>query len=143
MEKTIKLMSELELVSELFAKWDGKQKSWVTTKNERFQDYLEYGEDYELTPNEIKQFIKYDSKDNVRKILKNGLTYVYQNHTVTIKGDFRSVDVVATNHDLNEPYTHTLKANEKGLQEYVEQEKLNMKVAQTVRQITRALQKKA
>ena len=100
---TINRISQVVSRSQFFTEWNGYNDKHVNgvrviSSNRKLKNLKENGIDSELNLPTIKQLIQYDL-DTYNKLLRNGLTFIYQGMTITLQGTYKRLTITSVNGD--------------------------------------------
>ena len=100
---TINRISQVVSHSQFFRDWNGYNDKHVNgvrviSSNRKLKNLKENGIDSELNLPTIKQLIQYDL-DTYNKLLRNGLTFIYQGMTITLQGTYKRLTITSVNGD--------------------------------------------
>ena len=103
MKDNINRISQLATVSPFFKEWNGYNDKYirgvrVISSNKKLKNLKENGIDSSLNLPTIKQLIQYDV-DTYNKLLKSGLTFIYQGITITLQGTYKRLTITSVNGD--------------------------------------------
>ena len=76
-------ISEWMQLDERLSTWDGKQKSWITSRNPRVINLVENGIDSPISINEIKQ-LRRVNEEAYYKLMAQGVSYEYERFIATV-----------------------------------------------------------
>lgn len=83
-------ISELVRISNFLQNWDGRQTSKIKTVNTKIKKYHENNEDSLINVTILKTLEEYDYNSYLQ-ILKNGVSFIYQQSTYNLKSDSSTI----------------------------------------------------